>query len=297
MAEAIPQLDSAADEMGDIGAEASVDAVSTDTSSGGPDGQPRAKTNPEEKFQAKYDKVVSQTGRLLSSPYLKTLGADGIIRALEQFEAVISHPEIKKSLETGALVQGVDGKWQYRAPAAAPTAKPADGSGDYEDPVIAQIESRMEAKYGQQIETLAKQVHSLRERNDSALSETSAQKVSDLTRRFLVNYPLSNEERAEFSEGIGERLTRLDPTVVLKMNDEQFEEYVGLPTAKKFLPAIFARKARQRGSQLADLATDANGTASLGADQAPTQPAKPVSRAKLNEMIAAAAMRAAREPA
>ena len=300
MSEAIPQLDSAGDATDGMGADSAfVDAgVATDTSSGSPNGQPRAK-NPEEKFQARYDKVVSQVGKLLSSDYLKNLGGDGIVRALEQFEAILEHPETANNVRQ-SLTQSAEGKWQYR-PASVAKAARVDAESGYgtddasaEDPLIRTMEARLDAKLAPFLERMS----ALQSRSETALAAGGEQKVADMTRRFKANYPMSPEETAEFAEAMSARIGRLDPSVLLKMNDEQFEEYVGLPSVKKFLPSIFARKAKQRGSQLAGLATDAtSGTASLGAMESPAKPPKGETYNQLQKRLAAIAVRASQETA
>lgn len=297
MAEAIPQLDPAGDADDAMGADASVPGAVTDTDSGGPSGQPRAKVNPEEKFQAKYDKVVNQVGKLLSSNYLKTLGGDGIVRALEQFEAILSHPDTAKSVKE-SLTQTADGKWRYapasvRAAAAVDAAAGMGDGTDYEDPTVKALKSYLDER----LSPLVDRITALQERSEVAVSAGGQQKIADMTRKFLAEYPLSPEERAEFGEALSRDIANLDSTMLLRMDYDQFRKRVALPNAEPFIPAALARKAKQRGSQLASLATDANGTASLGADQTPAGRPKFKSMNQLNKELAAMALRAAQEPA
>lgn len=297
MAEALPQLDPAADET-DTGAPASGSLDSTERTAAAPDGQPRARKTPEDiikGLQSENDRVKSRFGKLLSSGYAKELGADGIIRALEQFEAVVRNPDVAKQLQGGALVQGLDGAWVYKPVAnqkAAQVDADAGMGGEYEDPGIKSLRESLESK----IENLTMQMNTQRQRGEASLAAGGQQRVGDFVKKFLTEYPLSTEERAEFGEAISSDIQSLDPTMLLKLDYEQFKRRVALPNAEPFLPAALARKAKTNGSHLAGLATDAGTPGSQGADTRPAQQ-KPMSWQQLQRATAAAALRAATEPA
>jgi hypothetical protein len=293
MSATMPNYDPSSDAPDATDATASLPTEATPTESartGQGDPAARAKIA-EEKFQARYDTVRREGGRLLSSPYWKSLGGDGIQRALEQFEAMLEDPSTAKSVKEG-LVQNAEGRWVYKPTSQAQaTAAAVDGDA-FDDPVLKQFESRLDERLGpliEKINALAPQLNTL-----STANATS--QVEQMTRRFLAEYPMSPEERAEFSESIGPTIEGMNPQMVLKMNYDQFEDHVGLPKIKKFLPAILARKARTKVSQLADLATDGVGAGSQGADTAPAGKQPVMSMQQLKKSLAAAAEKASREP-
>jgi hypothetical protein len=296
MAEAIPQPSSAADE-GDSGATASDGFDSTERAAAAPDGQPRARKTPEEiikGLQSENDRMKGKFGRLLSSNYAKTLGADGIIRALEQFEAILAHPETAENVKVG-LKQSAAGQWEY-APVSRQKAAQVDADagmgGDYEDPTVKAIKAYIDERMNPLIE----QVGSLRQRNETALQAGGQQKIADMTRRFLSEYPLEGDERSQFAEALSADIANLDPTMLLRMEYDQFKKRVGLPNIEPFLPASLARRAKQNGTRLAGFATDAGLAGSQGAEQAPAR-GKPMTWAQMQKANALAAERAAREPA
>lgn len=299
MAEALPQLDPAADAE-DTGAPASGSLDATERTAAAPDGQPRARKTPEETIrglQSENDRVKSKFGKLLSSGYAKELGADGIIRALEQFEAVVRNPDVAKQLQGGALVQGLDGNWVYKPVANQKSAQVDSDAGlgeggEYEDPAIKRLRSEYDAKF----ENLTQQITTTRQRSDTSLAAGGQQRVGDFVKKFLTEYPLSQEERAEFGEAISADIQSLDPTMLLRLDYEQFKRRVALPNAEPFLPAALARRAKTNGSHLAGLATDAGTPGSQGAESKPAQQ-KPMSWQQLQRATAAAALRAATEPA
>lgn len=297
----IPQHSPAADTNDEIGTslDASVAQDVNASDSGEPrQRQPRAKT-PEEtirSLQSENDRVKSRFGALLSSDYAKSLGGEGIIRALDQLTAMLSHAETAKSVQEHLRLTP-NGQWEYRPPAIDRASGVDSAAGvtgfEEDDPLVRQIEAKLDAR----ITPLLERLNAIQTRSETALSASGDQKLSDLVRRFKSNYPLSQEESAEFGQAVSDRILKLDPSVLLKMSDEQFEDYVGLPAVKKFLPNVLARKAKQRGSQLAGLATDANGTASLGAEQAPAGKPRAETWSQLQKRLAAIAEQVAREPA
>lgn len=296
MSEMNPQADPAADALNGSGPLGAPDSDGADElgSGGEPQGAPpRAKNPREETFQRKWVEHSKQAGRLLGSDYLKTLGGDGIVKALEQFEAILSHPETGASVKEH-LSQSADGRWQYK-PISQQKAASVDSEAGFDttDPLVTQFKQLLDER----LSPLQDRLTALQSRSELALSAGSEQKVADMTRRFLANYPPSEEERGEVAEAMRRRIDSLDPSNVLRLSDEQFEDMIGLPAVKRFLPKILARKQTKRGSQLADLATDANGTASLGAEQAHAKFPAARNISQINRILGVAAEKAARESA
>lgn len=296
MSAATPQRDPAAD-LGDFGpASAASDSTSATTDLGGdPSGAPpRAKTtqddrtNREKAIQTKYDKLVNLVGSKLQGRWLQELGGDGINEALHQFETLLRDPQVAAVAKR--LARNADGSWGLSAAQASAARVDAD-AGLGGDEFVEPWEKAIDAKLAPILERLSGLVE-----NQQTISQANASEaVARHTRQFLTEYPLSEEERADFSERIGPAIARLNPVMVTKMTYEQFKKYVGLPEAEPYLGNVFERKRTQKRSALADLATDANGTPSLGAETRSSAPFKPKNITQLSRTLAAAAERAARE--
>lgn len=298
MAAPNPQRDPAADPSA-IGADdlsPSVPERATTDLGGEPYGEPpRSKNIREEnalkKIQSEYDRLKNLVGGLTKSRWLQELGPDGIEKALHQFEAMLTDPAAQGVARR--LAPNPDGRtWgltpAQRAAAAVDADMPGNGNADeYVEPWEKALNERLapfEKRISEAIERLG------------TLSQSNAQEqVARHTRQFLNEYPLSEEERSEFSEAIGRRIASLDPQVVVKMGYEQFADFIGIPAIRKNLGTVFERKRTQKRSHLTSLATDASGVTSLGAETRPDAPVRPKSIAALNRELAEAAERAARE--
>jgi hypothetical protein len=297
MSAAIPQRDPAAD-PGDFGADLaspSEQAAATTDLGGEPSGEPpRAKNTREENglaaIQSRYDKLKNLVGNKLSGRWLQELGGDGIDTALHQFETLLKDPQVAQAAKR--LARNPDGTWGLSAAQRAAAAVDAglsdpSSSDEFVDPWDKAIEARLKP--------LEERLNALIEGHEEIAQSNAGDAVARHTRQFLTEYPLSQEERAEFSEKIGPAIQRLNPRTLTKMTYEQFKKFIGLPEAEPYLGNVFARKATQKRSQLSELATDATGAPSLGAETRPNAPVRPKNIQELGRITAAAAMRAARE--
>lgn len=299
MSAATPQRDPAAD-LGDFDgadlASPSADAQATTDLGGEPSGEPpRAKNIREEnalrKIQSDHDKLKNLVGDLTKSRWLQQLGPGGIAKALDQFEAMLSDPTAQQL--AARLAPNADGTWgltpAQRAAAAVDAELNGNGSADdFVEPWEKAIDGR--------IAPLEKRLNDAIDRLMTVSKSNATDSVARHTRQFLTEYPLSDEERAEFSEKIGAKIATLDPNVVTKLTFDQFVDHIGLPSVRPYLGNVFARKAKQQRSQLSELATDATGTPSLGAETRTNAPVRVRNLQELSRITAKAAMRAANEP-
>lgn len=295
MSEALqtPQGDSSADLDAAIGAAAapSGEAQAQNQAGGSKDElQAKREANALKVIQSKYDKIVNLVGNKLQGRWLQELGGDGIDRALHQFETLLRDPSVASAARR--LAQNPDGSWTLtpaqRAAAAVDAGLDQDsGSSEFVEP--------WEKAIDQRLNPVLERMNALIERVQGVSEVNSNEAISRHTRKFLSDYPLNEEQRAEFSEKIGPAIARLDPQVVMKMTYDNFKSYLGIPNIEPYLEDVIARKQQMKRSAVNGMATDAPGLPSLGAETKPNAPVRPKSINQLQRELAAAAERAARE--
>lgn len=239
--------------------------------SGTKDWEREAKT-----WQGRYDKNQERFKGVGDA--LEKHGIDGqtASNALDQYDLILKNealaPLVNEFLRTGRV-------------STSPSKTPEEIEDElFEKPWLADL--------NEMVTPLQEENRALRARLNGVQRNTGAQAVEKQVDRFLKEYPLNEEERQEFGQGVDQWMRNVTSDAGIEMlQDMTWENFkkIGVSIIEKWRPEIEARRAETKRQGLGAMATDAPSRVSTtGAEPVAIGPA-----ARTKEQVKARARAAA----
>lgn len=234
--------------------------------------QPETKVE-DRSWQSRYDRLQQEVGRDLLG-YARSLGGgDKVVGFLKELEGMLGHSEL------GPIVQNFIATKQFSAP------KPKN---EWDEP-------DQEPEWKNPIKSVLAELQTVKSELTGFKQQKGADMIRDHTKKFLSEMPMSDPERALFSDYMDSQFGTLSANpqgagLLSSMNYQTFKT-LALPGVEEFRDKIEARRIAKTRGQLAQKATDAPAQASAGKETRPNGPL-PSSTAQLKESVRRAFMEA-----
>lgn len=230
--------------------------------------------NEDRSWQSRYDRLQQEIGRELLG-YTKAFGGGNqIVGFLKQLETLVGNPTL------GPIVQNFLKTGQVDLP------KPK--TNEWDEPV-------QEPDWRNPINSVLTEIQTLKQELNGFKQRQGMSAITEHTKKFLNDYPMSDEERAQFSEYMESQWGTLsaNPNGASVLSNMDYDTYETLAYrgVKPFLDKIYARKLQKQRSQNVQKATDAPAQAPVATEKKPNG-AMPQNAEQLRRQVRAAFERA-----
>lgn len=225
-------------------------------------------------WQSRYDRLQQEIGRDLQG-YVKAFGGGNqIVGFLKQLETLVGNPTL------GPIVQNFLKTGQVDLP------KPK--TNDWDEPV-------QEPEWKNPINSVLAEIQNLKQELNGFKQRQGMAAITDHTKRFMAEYPMSDDETAQFREYMDSQWGTLaanpNGASVLSNMDWDTYETLAMRGVKPFLDKIYGRRLQKTRSQNVQKATDAPAQTPVATEKRPNG-AAPQSVEQLRQQVRAAFTRA-----
>lgn len=204
-------------------------------------------------WQSRHDRLVQEVSTDLIG-YARTYGGGkNIVGFLKQFEQVLGHPDI------GPLAQQYLKTGKVELPKAQPT-------NEWDEP-------QAEPEWKPLVSSALAELQSVKQELNEFKTRQGMSAITEHTKKFLSEYPMDDQERAQFNDYMGQQWGTLSANpngagILSKMDYSTFRT-LALPGIEDFRSKIEARRMAKSRGQLAQKATDAPAQATAGNEKRP----------------------------
>lgn len=204
---------------------------------GSPDPEPQEPGNEDRTWQSRHDKLHAQVEGIPEFLSELNLTPNQAIKALGQLDKLLGHEVLGEHVQDFFAGRTVSLRGGERV---------TDPDDDHaiDKPWEADLNALREENVG------------LRQQLGTVAQKQGVENVVAHTSKFLGDYPMNDEQLAEFEKRMDRSIDRLQDSDIQRMNYDQFRG-IALIHIDDFRGEIEARKAQNKRGRLSDMATDA----------------------------------------